>query len=84
MFFALSQNNKQHLEKITSASYSKLFKELQNGIEILVGQAFLKLWIKTVKMLFNSRTAWHNLTLMLMLKFLDNRTKYMLMKGRRC
>ena len=29
-----------------------MFKELKNGIEILVGQADLKLQIKTVKMLF--------------------------------
>ena len=27
------------------ASWSKLSKELKNGIEILVGQAFLQLWI---------------------------------------
>ena len=33
-------------------SCSKLSKELTNGIEILVGQADLKLCIKTVKMLF--------------------------------
>ena len=38
--------------------YSKLFKELKHGIGILVGQAFFTLWIKTVKMLFGSRTAW--------------------------
>ena len=31
--------------------YKKLFKELKNGIEILVGQAVLKLLIKIVKML---------------------------------
>ena len=30
----------------------KLFKELKNGIEVLVGQAVFKLQIKTVKMLF--------------------------------
>ena len=29
-----------------------MFKELKNGIEISVGQAVFKLWIKTVKMLF--------------------------------
>ena len=34
------------------ASCQKLFKELKNGIEILVGQAVLKLQIKTVKMLY--------------------------------
>ena len=28
-----------------------MFKELKNDIEILVGQAVFKLWIKTVKML---------------------------------
>ena len=38
------------------ASYGKLFKELKNGIEILVGQAIFKLWIKTIKMLFGSMT----------------------------
>ena len=37
-------------------SYSKLPKKLKNGIEILVGQAVFKLWIKTVKMLFGSIT----------------------------
>ena len=36
--------------------YSKLFKELKNGIEILLDQADFKLWIKTVKMLFGSIT----------------------------
>ena len=29
-----------------------MFKELKNGIEILVGKAVFKLQIKTVKMLF--------------------------------
>ena len=29
-----------------------MFKELKNGIKILVGQVFFKLQIKTVKMLF--------------------------------
>ena len=38
------------------ALYSKLPKKLKNGIEILVGQAVFKLWIKTVKMLFGSIT----------------------------
>ena len=33
------------------ASYKNLFKELKNGIEILVGQAVFNLQIKTVKML---------------------------------
>ena len=36
--------------KIDYASYKKLFKELKNGIEILVGQAVFKLLIKTVRM----------------------------------
>ena len=31
---------------------SKLSKEFKNGIEILVGQAAFKLWIKTVKIMF--------------------------------
>ena len=36
------------------ACYSKSSKELENGIEILVGQVVFKLWIKTFKMLFGS------------------------------
>ena len=36
------------------ASYGKLRKKLKNGIEIFVGQAAFKLWIKTIKMLFGS------------------------------
>ena len=57
MFCALSQNY-QHFfgGKILYASYSILSKELKNGIEILVGQVFFKLWIKTVKMMFGSIT----------------------------
>ena len=31
---------------------TKLFKEVKNGTEILVGQAVFKLHIKTVKILF--------------------------------
>ena len=42
--------------KIIYASYSKLSKELKNGIEILVGPAVIKLWIKKVKILFWSIT----------------------------
>ena len=34
------------------ASESKLSKELKYGIEILVGQAVLKLWTETVKLMF--------------------------------
>ena len=37
-------------------SYSKLSKELKNGIEILVGQTVFKLWIKIFKILFWSVT----------------------------
>ena len=37
---------------ISDASYSKLSKELKYGIEILVGQAGFKLWIKILKILF--------------------------------
>ena len=50
--------------------------ELKNGIEILVGQAVFKLWIKTVKILFWSLT--HEplglviTILMLFLSSLDN------------
>ena len=53
MFCTLSQNSQQSTTfwKIDNASYKKLFKELKNGIEILVGQAVFKLLIKTVKML---------------------------------
>ena len=29
-----------------------MFKELKNGIDIFLGQAALKLWMKTLKMLF--------------------------------
>ena len=34
----------------------KLSKELKSGIEILVGQAVVKLWIKTAKMMIGSIT----------------------------
>ena len=36
--------------------YSKLVRELKTGIDILVGQAAFKLWIKTVKIMFGSIT----------------------------
>ena len=35
---------------------NNLSKELKNGIEILVGKAFFKVWIKTVKMFFGAIT----------------------------
>ena len=38
------------------ASWSKMSKKLKNGIEILEGQAVLKLLIKTVKIMFSSTT----------------------------
>ena len=38
------------------ASENKLSKELKIGIEILVGQMILKLWIKAVKIMFWSIT----------------------------
>ena len=38
------------------AAYRKLSKELKNEIEILVGPAIVKLWIKTIKILFRSIT----------------------------
>ena len=41
---------------MTYVSYSKLSKELKNGMEILVRQAVVKLWIKTFKMLSGSIT----------------------------
>ena len=56
MFCALSQNYQLLFEKRIHASYSKLFKELKNDIEILVGQVVFKIWIKTFKMLFGSTT----------------------------
>ena len=60
MFCAISQNNQHLFEKYYASycilSYRKLFQELKNGTEILVGQAVLKFWIKTVKMLFESVT----------------------------
>ena len=55
MFCDLSQNY-QPFRKIIYAPYSKLSKELKNGIEILVGQAVFNLRIKTVNMLFGSIT----------------------------
>ena len=44
------------LIKIIYASYSKLSKEQNDGIEMLVGPAVFKLWIKKVKILFWSIT----------------------------
>ena len=35
---------------------SKLFKKIKNGIEIYIGQAVFKLWIKTVEIIFWSIT----------------------------
>ena len=56
MLCALSPNYQYFFEKKQHASYSRLSKELENGIGILVGQAVFKLWIKTIKMLFGSKT----------------------------
>ena len=53
------------------AFYSKLSKELKYGIEILVGQAAFKLWIKTVKILFWS-TAQELLSLQFYCYFLSS------------
>ena len=50
MFCVLSQNNQQLYEKLIDVSYKKWFKELKNGLEILVGQAVFRLYISTVKM----------------------------------
>ena len=36
--------------------YRKFFKELKNGINILVGRAAFKLLVKTIKILFGSVT----------------------------
>ena len=36
------------MKNIIYESYSKLYKELKNGIKIQVGQAVFKLWIKIV------------------------------------
>ena len=46
IMFCLNLKLSKDFWKMIYASYSKLFKELKNGIEILVGQAVLKLWIK--------------------------------------
>ena len=60
------------------ASYKTLFKELKNGIEIIVGQAVFKLKINMIKQskfsfwINNSGTAWPTLILMLFLSSLDN------------
>ena len=40
--------------KLKYALHSHLSRELKNGVEILVGQAIFKLWIKTAKVLFGS------------------------------
>ena len=58
MVCALFQNYQHLFEKNdnNNASFNKLSNKLQHGIEILVGQAVFKLWIKTVKMLFGSIT----------------------------
>ena len=55
-FCALSQTYQHLLEQKQNYMHLivKLSKELKNGIEILVGQAVCKLWIKTFKMLFGS------------------------------
>ena len=50
MFCALSQNKQQLFEKYVM-HLIELFKELKNGIGILVGQTVFKLQIKTAKML---------------------------------
>ena len=68
-------NQKIAYWKIIYTSYSKLSKELTNGIESLVGQVVFKLWTKTVKncvLINNSRTAWPAEILMLFLGSLDN------------
>ena len=44
--------------KIICGPDSKFSKELKNAIEILVGEVLFKLWIKTVKIMFWSRTTW--------------------------
>ena len=52
-----------------------MFKELKNGIKILVGQAVLSYRSKQSKCCFwinNSRTVWPTLILMLFLNSLDN------------
>ena len=38
---------------LATASYSKLSKELKNGIAILVSQAVFKFWIQTSKYCFD-------------------------------
>ena len=38
------------------ASYSKFSKDLKTGIEVLVGPAVLRFWIKKAQMMFGSIT----------------------------
>ena len=57
---------------MTCASYSKLFKELKNGIESLIGQTVIDQNSQNVVWANNSRTAWPTVILMLFLSFLDN------------
>ena len=58
MFCALSQNYQHLVEKyIYMCNLTKILRKTQNGIEILVGQAVFKLWIKTVKIMFLSITS---------------------------
>ena len=51
IFCALFKKNEQLFEKLIMYLIKNFFKELKNGIEILVGQVVFKLQIKTVKML---------------------------------
>ena len=55
LFFVLYLKIINNFWKIGYASYKKVFKELENGIEILVGQAVFKLYVKTIKMLVLDR-----------------------------
>ena len=41
-----------YLKIINTFLKNNICMELKNGVEILVGQAALKLWINTVKILF--------------------------------
>ena len=61
--------------KIRYASYSKLFKELKNGIEFLVGPAFFEIMdqnSQNIVLINNSWTDWPSWISMLFLISLDN------------
>ena len=53
----------------------KLFKELKNGIEILVDQSVFKLYIKTIKMLVLEQEFKNHLSALIFMLFLGSLDK---------